>query len=329
MKAIHIEKSGGSEVLQVKEFPDLQPDKGEMIIDVAYAGVGLVDVLMRNGDYPMIPFPMIPGIEVSGFVRSIGDGVVGFKVGEPVVSMTMLDLGGYATQARVRPHLTISLEQFGDSVGLEKSVASIINLTTAYMAIQHVSKLQKGETILIHSATGGLGSFLGQIAKKLGAKKVLGTVGSLDKVNLASSLGYDELFIREDFVSETKRVTEGQGIDIIIDPVGGETRKQSLELLKPLGKLIFIGNSSGDEYLYPTNNDSMLKNHIIIGFGLGPYAVHAPNEVAKAAREALQMIANNEIKVDISGIYPLEQAAQAHLDLESRKTTGKLLLKSS
>ncbi|WP_134686737.1 quinone oxidoreductase family protein [Brevibacillus migulae] len=207
MKSIVIERAGGAEVLRVKEKPDLVPRYGEMIVDVAYAGVGLVDILVRKGEFSeLFPFPLIPGLEVSGYVRSIGEGVQGFWIGQPVASMKLLELGGYATQARVTPQLTVPLDELESDLNMAEAAASIVNLTTAYMAVKHVNRMKEGDTVLVHAAAGGLCSFLGQIAKRFGAGTVLGTVGSLDKIKLAASLGYDELLLRSDFVDVTKQI---------------------------------------------------------------------------------------------------------------------------
>ncbi|OZB98551.1 zinc-binding dehydrogenase [Paenibacillus sp. XY044] len=329
MKSIVIERAGGAEVLMMKEMPDLAPRYGEMIVDVAFAGVGLVDILIRRGEFrELFPFPVIPGLEVSGYVRSIGDGVEGFRIGQPVASMKLLEVGGYATQARVTPQLTVPLDALGGDLNLAEAAASIVNLTTAYFAVKQVNRMREGDTVLVHAAAGGLGSFLGQIAKQFGAGTVLGTVGSPDKIKLASSLGYDELLLRSDFVDEAKRIAGAQGVDAVFDPVGGETRARSLELLKPLGQIIALGNASGGELMHPTN-DIWLGNQNIAGFNLGAYAAYDPVAVGRAARDALQLLASGEVRAEVQGIYPMENASEAHRLLESGRTTGKLVLQMS
>lgn len=326
MKSIVIERAGGAEVLQVKEMPDLQPRYGEMILDVAYAGVGLVDILVRKGKFmELFPYPLIPGLEVSGYVRSIGEGVQGFRIGQPVASMKLLELGGYASQARVTPQLTVPLDELGGKVKMTEAAASIVNLTTAYMAVKYVNRMKEGDTVLVHAAAGGLGSFIGQIAKRFGAGKVLGTVGSIDKIKMAASLGYDELLLRSDFVAATKQIAGAQGVDAVFDPVGGETRARSLELLKPLGQMIALGNASDGELMH-ASNDIWLQNLNIAGFNLGAYAVYDPVAVGQAAREALELLASGDIRSEVFGVYSMERAAEAHRLLESRQTSGKLVL---
>ncbi|WP_223066296.1 quinone oxidoreductase family protein [Paenibacillus caui] len=234
MKAVVIDRPCEAAELEVSELPDPKPAPGMLTIDVAYAGVGYVDVLLRRGDLQsVLPLPVVPGLEVSGYVREIGEGVEGFHVGQPVASMTLLDLGGYASVAQVRPELTVPLDQLGKEIDMAAAAAAIVNLSTAYMTIRNVINMQKGDNILVHAAAGGLGSFLGQMARHFGAGKVFGTVGSPEKTKLAASLGYDELFLRSDFIEPIRKLTGPRGIDAVLDPVGGDMRTLSQELLRP------------------------------------------------------------------------------------------------
>ncbi|NEW09000.1 zinc-binding dehydrogenase [Paenibacillus sp. SYP-B3998] len=327
MKAIIIDRPGGPANLQLREKPDLQPIPGMLTIDVAYAGVGYFEVLLSRGEFSSVfPMPLTPGLEVSGYVRTIGEGVKGFYVGQPVASMTLHDLNGFASMANVRPDLTVPLDQLGADLDLATAAASIVNLTTAYLAIKDVYRMRTGDSILVHAAVGGLGSFLGQMAKLLGAGKVLGTVGSAEKVKLAESLGYDELFVRSDFVEQTLRATGQKGVHAVFDPVGGNMRKQSLEVLRPLGQLVVVGNASGEEDVIHSYNQIWFSNKQFAGFTLGGYSDSNPVETGKAAREALGMLARKEIHAEIQGVYPLENAAEALALLEKKNTVGKLVL---
>jgi NADPH:quinone reductase-like Zn-dependent oxidoreductase len=328
MKAVVIDQFGNPENLQLRELPDLLPEPGMLTIDVAYAGVGYVDIMFRKGAFGTnFPMPLIPGLEVAGYVREIGEGVEGFYIGQPVVSMTLMNLGGYASIAHASPDLTVPLDQLGADLSLDAAAASIVNLTTAYMAIKHVNKMQVNDTIVVHGAVGGLGSFLGQVAKKLGAGKVFGTVGSAEKMKRAASLGYDELFLRSDFKKQVLQATEQKGVHTVFDPVGGEIREQSLEVLHPLGQLIVVGNASGKEDVPFSSNQLWKSNKSVSGFALGSYAQTAPQIVGKAAKEALQMLAKKEIHAEIFGVFPLDEVIDAHLLLEEKNTVGKLLLR--
>lgn len=314
--------------MQLREKPDLQPAPGMLTIDVAYAGVGYFEVLLSRGAFSSVfPMPLTPGLEVSGYVRAIGEGVEGFHVGQPVASMTLHDLNGFASMANVRPDLTVPLDGLGADLDLATAAASIVNLTTAYLAIKEVYRMRTGDTVLVHAAAGGLGSFLGQMAKRLGAGTVLGTVGSAGKTKLAESLGYDELFVRTDFVEQTLRATGQKGVHAVFDPVGGQLRKQSLEVLRPLGRLVVVGNASGEEDIPHSFNQIWFSNHQFAGFTLGGYSDSNPVETGTAAREALGMLARKEIHAEIQGVYPLENAAEALSLLEERNTVGKLVLK--
>jgi NADPH:quinone reductase len=328
MKAIVIDQPGGPANLQLREKPDLQPVPGMLTIDVAYAGVGYFEVLMSRGEFvSAFPMPLTPGLEVSGYVRAIGEGVEGFYIGQPVAAMTLLDLNGYASMANVRPALTVPLDQLGAELDLATAAASIVNLTTAYLAIKDVYRMRKGDDILVHAAGGGLGSFLGQVAKRLGAGKVLGTVGRAQKVQQAAAFGYDEVFVRTDFVERTLQATGNKGVQAVFDPVGGSMRKQSLEVLSPLGQLVVVGNASGEEDVMHSFNQIWFSNQQFAGFTLGGYSESHPVETGKAAREALGMLARKEIHAEIQGVYPLEDAAEALTLLEEKNTVGKLVLK--
>lgn len=313
--------------MKLQERPDLSPAPGLLTIDVAYAGVGYFDVLLSRGDFESIfPMPLTPGLEVSGYVRAIGEGVEGFYIGQPVAAMTLHDLNSFASMANVRPDLTVPLDQLGADLDLATAAASIVNLTTAYLAIKDVNRMRAGDSVLIHAAAGGLGSFLGQMARRLGAGKVFGTVGSAEKVRLAESLGYDELFVRSTFVEQTLRATGGKGVNAVFDPVGGSMRTQSLSVLRPLGQMVVVGNASGEEDVPHTYNQIWLSNHQFAGFTLGGYSDSNPVETGLAAREALGMLARQEIHAQIEEVFPLENAADALVRLEQGKTVGKIIL---
>ncbi|EFM11056.1 Alcohol dehydrogenase zinc-binding domain protein [Paenibacillus curdlanolyticus YK9] len=327
MKSIVIDQPGGPASLKWREKPDLQPAPGLLTIDVAYAGVGYFEVLLSRGEFATdFPMPLTPGLEVSGYVRAIGEGVEGFYIGQPVAAMTLLDFNGFATMANVRPELTVPLDQLGAELDLATAAASIVNLTTAYLAIKDVYRLRAGDDVLVHAAVGGLGGFLGQVARRLGAGKVLGTVGNQEKAKLAASFGYDELFVRTDFVEQTLKATGQKGVHAVFDPVGGSMRQQSLEVLRPLGQLVVVGNASGEQDVTHSFNQIWFSNKQAAGFALGGYAVSNPVETGRAAREALSMLARKEIHAEIHGVYPMEQAGEALALLEQGSTVGKLVL---
>ncbi|MFC4101565.1 quinone oxidoreductase family protein [Paenibacillus xanthanilyticus] len=327
MKSIVIDQPAGPAGLRLRELPDLQPVPGMLTIDVAYAGVGYFEVLLSRGEFDaFFPMPLTPGLEVSGYVRAIGEGVEGFYVGQPVAAMTLHQMNGYASVANVRPDLAVPLDQLGADLDLATAAAAIVNLTTAYLAIRDVYRLRTGDDVLIHAAVGGLGGFLGQVARHFGAGKVLGTVGTAEKTKLAANFGYDELFLRAEFAEQTLRATGGNGVHAVFDPVGGAMRKQSLDVLRPLGELIVVGNASGDEDVPHSYNGIWLSNRKIAGFTLGGLSDSNPIETGQAAKEALSLLAKGEIHAEIESVYPMEKAAEALARLEEGKTVGKLVL---
>lgn len=328
MKAIVIDRPCEAADLVVRELPELQPAPGMLTINVAYVGIGYVDVLLRRGGFgSLIPMPVVPGLEVSGYVKAIGEGVKGFYIGQPVAAMTLMEMGGYASVAQVKPELTVPLDQLGGELDMASAAAAIVNLTTAYMTIRNVARMRAGENVLVHAAAGGLGSFLGQTAKVFGAGKVFGTVGSIEKTKLATSLSYDELLIRSDFIEPINKMIGPRNVDIVLDPVGGDMRILSQKLLRPMGQIVMLGNASGTEDVPQSSNDIWLSNKSMKGFNIGAYSQSAPAEVGKSAKEALTLLAKGQIRAEIFGVFTLEKASEAHELLEEKNTVGKLLLK--
>jgi NADPH2:quinone reductase len=238
MRAMAITEFGGPDVLREVEFPDPVPGPGEVAIDVTYAAVGLVDVFFRRGDLADAPGdlakrpPFVPGLEVAGTVRELGDGVTGLRVGQPVATLTRIGLGGYATVAVANAGLTLPLDETGaDPV---QAVAALPNATTALYSLGHVAHLGKGESVLVHGAAGGLASVYPAAARALGAGSITGTVGTPSKAQAAREMGYDEVLdsaVFSDKLSDRR-------IDVIVDPVGGPVRAASFKVLAPLGRLV-------------------------------------------------------------------------------------------
>ncbi|MBB3129101.1 NADPH:quinone reductase-like Zn-dependent oxidoreductase [Paenibacillus rhizosphaerae] len=327
MKALTVEQPGEAQALRLKKVKALSAAPGRLTVDVVYAGVGFVDVMLARGEFDHVQAPYVPGLEIAGYVREIGEGVEGFRVGEPVAGMTLSEIGGFATVVSVRPELTVRLAELDSTLDLAVAAASVVNLTTALIVMKDVIRLQTGGSLLVHAAAGGLGSFLGQVARRLGAGLVLGTVGSENKKSLASSLGYDGLFVRSGFVEETMRATGRQGVDAVLDPVGGAMRRTSLDVMKPFGQLVVLGNAGGEPDTLQSTQELWFKNLSVAGFQLGTYSDAFPERAGQRANEALQMLAKGEVHADIFGIYPAHEANEALRLLETGSTRGKLLLK--
>ncbi|MFP5112974.1 quinone oxidoreductase family protein [Bacillaceae bacterium C204] len=324
MKAIIIPQFGEASVLTQKEVVTPQPGIGEVTIDVAYAGVNYAEVLFRKGVVEDLALPFVPGIEVSGTIREIGEGVTGVRVGQPVAALTIVNGGGYAEVVKVSADLVIPLDQETKTVDMRVAAAYPSNVTTAMMILSSsVAHLQKGETVLVHAAAGGVGSAIGQMARALGAGRVIGVVGSKQKVEYAKSLGYDEVYLQDEY----SQIIAGSGIDIVIDQVGGEARTTGLSLLSPLGRLVVMGNASEAPDVTPSANELWFSNKAILGFNLQLLSVYHPKIVAQAARKALSYVASREVKVDITEVLDLSKVAKAHDSIENRTSKGKIVLR--
>jgi NADPH2:quinone reductase len=314
MKAITIPAFGGADVLRLDEVKVPEPGPGQVSIDVAYAGANFAEILYRQG-LADVPLPFVPGIEVSGHVRALGPGVEGLRVGQPVAALTIVDGGGYAEVAVTAADLVAPL----DGLALELDVAAALpsNSTTAFLVLDRVARIEPGESVLVHAAAGGVGSQLGQAARLLGAGRVVGTVGGPAKVEAARAFGYDEVVLR----------TAASGrFDVVVDMVGGATRRDSLDLLAPMGRLVVMGNASGAEDVGMPANELWLTNKTVSGFNLAAFATTHPEAAGQALRRAVNAAAGGGLRVQIDRL-PLTQAAEAHRRIESGGTTGKLVLK--
>jgi len=307
--------------------PDPVPGPREVAIDVAYAGVNYAEILFRQGIAPDLPLPFVPGIEAAGTVRAVGEQVAGFRIGQPVAALTIAQGGGYAEIATVPAHLVFPLDA-GRTVNpdLVSAAAAPSNVTTAYLIMSEVARIRPGETVLVHAAAGGVGSAIGQMARKFGAGRVIGTVGSADKIEYARQFGYDDIVLRDRFAEQVRELTGGSGVDIVVDPVGGTTRRASLPLLKPFGRLVAMGNASGADDVAQSTNELWLSSRAVLGFNLQQLTAHDPDRVSQAAREALRLVADGEIKVDVTDMLRLEEAPEAHRRLQAGITKGKLVL---
>lgn len=324
MKAVQVTRFGGPEVLALTELADPAPGPGQVAIDVTYAAVGLIDIYIRQGlfgDRPGLPQPpYVPGLEVAGTVRALGQGVTGLAVCEPVVAMSADATGGYASvyvcdQARV-----VSTQAHHIDPAL--AVAVIPNAIMAHVALTGDIRLNPGESILIHGALGALAATFPGIARQLGASRVVGTVRT-DKLSAAaaSKLPYDRIVDSAqlpDVVGEEK-------FDVIIDPVGGAVRTHSLNLLAPSGRLLLVGNASGDWDHRIDGNQIWQRNIVVAGFNAGAYLPAHPEVTQPAAQAALSAVTAGLANTELD-LLPLDAAATAHERLENHTATGRVVL---
>lgn len=327
MKVVQATRFGDPSVLLVAELPDPLPGPGEIAIDVACAAVGLLDVFFRRGlfkDAPGMPQPpFIPGLEVAGTVRAIGPDVEGFTLGESVVSMSATGTGGYASVYIAKASLVISTE--GHDITPAQAVAVIPNAAMAHVALTEIAHLQKSESVLVHGALGGFSATFPGTARQLGASRVVGSVRrtKLDAA-LRTRLPYDRIV-------DSAALSEALGaekFDVIVDPVGGELRSQSLSWLKPGGRLVVVGNASGDWANQMKTNDLWLGNVTVSGFNAGAYFPSHPQVIRPALEAALNAVARGLVETEVE-ILPLGDAAIAHERMEARSLSGRIVLATS
>jgi NADPH2:quinone reductase len=320
MKAIQVSQTGGPEVLVPTDVPAPKPKPDEALVQIKAAGVNFIDVYFREGRYPA-PVPFINGQEGAGVVTEVGSEVQLVQPGDRVAYTG--SLGSYAEYAAVPAQRLVKIP---DELSFEQAAAAMLQGMTAHYLTHSTYKLQAGETALIHAAAGGVGLLLVQMAKKIGAR-VIGTAGTHEKAELAREAGADECIIysENDFETETKRLTDGKGVHVVYDGVGKVTFDKDLNVLRPRGFLVLFGGSSGAVPPFDLIKLSQKGSLYITRPTLGHYTL-TREELEWRARDVLGWIVAGELKLRIHKTYPLAEAAQAHRDLEGRKTTGKLLL---
>jgi NADPH:quinone reductase len=320
MKAIQVSKVGGPEVLELVDIPTPEPKPNEAVVQIKAAGVNFIDVYYREGRYPA-PLPFVPGQEGAGVVTAIGADVSNVKPGERVPYTGVQ--GSYAEFAAVPADRLVHIPE---KLDFNQAAAAMLQGMTAHYLSHSTFPIKAGQTALVHAAAGGVGMLLVQMAKKLGAR-VIGTVGSDEKAQLARDAGADELIIytRQDFETETLRLAGDKGLDVVFDGVGKTTFEKDLKVLRPRGYLVLFGGASGP---VPPFDLMLLTKHgslFLTRPSLHHYiATHA--ELEKRSSDVLQMIVSDDLKIRIHKAYPLSQVQEAHRDLEGRKTSGKLLL---
>lgn len=321
MKAVVADPVGGSENLKCIDLPTPEPGDGEVLVKIEAIGVNYIDTYFRSGFYKAPESPVKLGNEAAGTVVKSGNGA-NWQAGQRVAYA--MARGSYAEYALVPQQFLVELPA---TVSFDEGAAVMLQGMTAHYLTHSTFPLKTGNTCLIHAAAGGAGSALVQIAKIAGAT-VIGTVSTVEKAQLAKENGADHtiLYNDQDFVVETKRITNGKGVDVVYDSVGKTTFHKSLDCLRPRGLMASFGQSSGGV----GEIDPLVLNQKGSLFLTRPSLSHYisdPAELKWRASDLFQWIAQKRLKVNIHQIYKLADAAQAHRDLESRKTTGKLLLK--
>jgi NADPH2:quinone reductase len=314
MKAVFVEKHGGAENLKYAEMLKPSPGPGQALVKIAASGVNYIDVYFRTGLYPAEP-PVVLGSEGAGTVEAIGPDVTQVQVGDRVVYA--MSRGSDAEFAVVPAWQLVKIPA---SVDFNTAAAAILQGMTAHYLTHSTYPLKPGDSCLIHAAAGGTGLLLVQMAKALGAR-VIGTVGEEQKAQLAKDAGADEVIIytRENFLDKAK------GMHVVYDSIGKTTFMQSLDCLRPRGMMVTFGNASGPVPEIAPLLLSQKGSLFLTRPTLAHYA-STPEDVAWRAGDVLKWIGQGKLKIHIHKVYKLADAADAHRDLESRKTTGKLLL---
>jgi NADPH2:quinone reductase len=323
MKSILVHQAGGPESLQLTESPIPQPGPKEARVRIAASGVNFVDIYYRIGLYKS-DVPIMLGSEGAGTVDAIGSEVTEVAVGDRVAYAMVR--GSYAEYAVVP---AAQLVKIPDAVDFQTAAAAMLQGMTAHYLTHSTYALKQGDTCLVHAAAGGTGGLVAQTAKIAGAR-VFGTVSTEEKANIARENGVDEaiLYTQQDFEAEVKRLTSGRGVDVVYDSVGKTTFDKSLNCLRPRGTLALFGQSSGSVPPFDPITLTGKGSLFLTRPSLGHYLL-TREELLWRAGDVLSWIASGRLKLRVHKVYPLAEAAQAHRDLESRKTTGKLVLSVS
>jgi NADPH2:quinone reductase len=320
-KAIRISRTGGPEVMEVVEVEVGAPGPGEARVRNVACGLNFIDVYFRTGLYPQ-PLPGGLGMEGAGVVEAVGDGVSDLQAGDRV-AYAGRPIGAYA-ELRLMP--AAALVKLPDAISFETAAAMMLQGLTVQYLFRRTYRLQGGETILFHAAAGGVGLIACQWAKALGVT-MIGTVGSDEKGVLAKAHGCAHVinYNTENFVERVKEITGGRGVPVVYDSIGDDTFIGSLDCLSPLGMMVSFGSASGPVPPFSLNELASRGSLFITRPSLMSYTARREDLLAMAA-ELFDMVESGKVKIDINQRYALKDVAQAHMDLESRKTTGSTIL---
>jgi NADPH2:quinone reductase len=298
------------------------PGPGEVVIRTSHAGVNFAEVQHWRGDFGVPDADGdIPGLEAAGQIHAVGADITELSVGDQVTAY-LPGFGGYAEYVAAPAQFTFPI---GDLEPLVAAGAPTV-LITAYGLLAGVGRIAQGDTVLIHGAAGGVGTVAAQLARALGAGKILGTVGSPAKVDYARPFGYDQVLLRERFASQVRELTEGRGVDLVLEPIGGAVRQESLELLAPFGRLAAFGDASGEPDLTLELRPLWKNNRLAGGFNIGDLARRSPELVRSFGQAALELVASGQVRIDVTEVLPLADAKVALNRLADGANLGKLVL---
>jgi len=321
MKAVEIKKTGGTEVLEIKDITLNKPEPEEVTIEQKAIGLNYIDTYHRSGLYPL-KLPIGLGLEGAGIITEVGKNVKNFNVGDKI-SYAGIPLGSYSTH---RNYPTKNLVKVPEDIDLEVAATLMTKGLTTFYLLHKTYPVKSGETILFHAAAGGVGQIFGQWAKSLGCT-VIGTVGSDEKINTAKENGYDHVinYNKEDFAKKVLEITDGKGVPVVYDGVGKDTLNGSIECLSIRGMMISFGNASGP--LSDINVPKMIqpKGLYLVRPSMQQY-LSTREDLDEAAKVMFEKVISGKIKIKIFKKYKLDQIVEAHKDLEERRILGPAVI---
>ncbi|CAM5303004.1 NAD(P)H quinone oxidoreductase OS=Streptomyces aurantiogriseus OX=66870 GN=GCM10010251_03700 PE=4 SV=1 [Streptomyces aurantiogriseus] len=322
MRAVEFQEYGAPEVLNVVTAATPQPGPGQVSIDAAYVGVNFADLKARAEGYRVESLPYRPGLEVSGRIRAVGDGVEGLHPGQEVAAL--VNNGAYAEVVLADTTTVFPLPE-----GLDLRTAATLPtvLPTAHALLHEVGRLRAGESVLVHGAAGGIGTAAGQLARAAGAGAVYGVLSTTAKADHALKHGYDAVFTADTFPDDVRRATGGTGVDLILDPVGGDTLRRGLDTLAVYGRLVSFGNAGGAEPWHVGQPELYAQGRTVAGFSILALAQSAPQALRSLTERAFRTVTDGTVTLPVTAEFPLTDAAEAHRLMGSRTSTGKLLLR--
>ncbi|MFH0516476.1 zinc-binding alcohol dehydrogenase family protein [Streptomyces sp. M41] len=323
MRAIEIHRYGGPEVLKAVAAEVPEPGPGQVSVDVAFAGVNFADLKARAEGYRVPGLPYVPGLEVSGRVRALGAGVEGLAVGQEVAALSG---GGAYAEVVVVDASTVFPAPAGVDLRTAATLPTVV--PSAYALVHSVGRLQPGETVLVQGAAGGIGTVVGQLARAAGAGTVYGVVSNEAKAAYAREHGYDEVFVGE-FEKAVRGATGDRGVDLALDPVGGDTFRASLASLAVFGRLVSFGNASSAEPWRVGQGELYPRGVTVSGFSILALAATDPDALRALAERAFATVVDGTVALPVTAEFELAEAAEAHRLMGARTSTGKLLLRVS
>ena len=319
--AVRVHQTGGPDVLKYEEIDLPQPGPGQVRYKTTAVGVNYIDTYFRTGLYPAPGLPFTVGNESAGVITAVGPGVKGLKKGDRVAAVFLL--GAYATERVLPAERVVKIPK---SIDDKTAAAMMLKGMTAQYLLRRCYRVKKGDNILVHAAAGGVGLILCQWGKYLGAN-VIGTVGSKEKAELARKNGakHTILYNEENFVQRVNEITKGKKCAVVYDGVGKTTFMGSLDCLQPLGLMVSYGNASGPVEPFNLGLLTQKGSLFVTRPTLNTYTASA-KDLQATAKELISVISKKKVKIEVNQTYALKDAAQAHRDLEARKTTGQTVL---